>query len=38
MTHLTETLRRESATLLTRAETERLLARVRQSQPSWSKS
>ena len=33
MTHLTETLRRESATLLTRAETERLLARVRQSQP-----
>ena len=33
MTHLTETLRRESATLLTRAETERLLARVRQTQP-----
>jgi len=33
MTHLTEVLRRESATLLTRAETERLLARVRQSQP-----
>ena len=33
MTHLTETLRRESATLLTRAETERLLGRVRQSQP-----
>jgi len=34
MTHLTEVLKRESATLLTRAETERLLARVRQSQPS----
>ncbi|MEO6936633.1 MAG: flagellar biosynthesis protein FlhA [Collimonas sp.] len=34
MTHLTEVLRRESATLLTRAETERLLARVRQGQPS----
>ena len=33
MTHLTETLRRESATLLTRAETERLLARVRETQP-----
>ena len=33
MTHLTEVLKRESATLLTRAETERLLARVRQSQP-----
>jgi flagellar biosynthesis protein FlhA len=33
MTHLTEVLRRESASLLTRAETERLLARVRQSQP-----
>ena len=33
MTHLTETLRRESATLLTRAETDRLLARVRQGQP-----
>jgi flagellar biosynthesis protein FlhA len=33
MTHLTETLRRESATLLTRAETERMLDRVRQSQP-----
>jgi flagellar biosynthesis protein FlhA len=33
MTHLTEVLRRESATLLTRSETERLLARVRQSQP-----
>jgi flagellar biosynthesis protein FlhA len=34
MTHLTEVLRRESATLLTRSEVERLLARVRQSQPS----
>ncbi|HVZ46132.1 MAG TPA: flagellar biosynthesis protein FlhA [Ramlibacter sp.] len=33
MTHLTEVLKRESATLLTRAETDRLLARVRQSQP-----
>jgi flagellar biosynthesis protein FlhA len=33
MTHLTEVLRRESATLLTRAETDRLLARVRESQP-----
>ncbi|HRI55570.1 MAG TPA: flagellar biosynthesis protein FlhA [Anaerolineae bacterium] len=33
MTHLTEVLRRESATLLTREGTERLLARVRQSQP-----
>jgi flagellar biosynthesis protein FlhA len=33
MTHLTEVLRRESATLLTRVETEKLLARVRQSQP-----
>jgi flagellar biosynthesis protein FlhA len=33
LTHLSEVLRRESATLLTRAETERLLARVRQSQP-----
>jgi flagellar biosynthesis protein FlhA len=33
MTHLTEVLRRESATLLTRGETERLLARVRESQP-----
>jgi flagellar biosynthesis protein FlhA len=32
MTHLTETLRRESATLLTRAETERILARVRKTQ------
>ena len=34
MTHLTEVLRREAATLLTRAETDRLLARVRQNQPS----
>jgi flagellar biosynthesis protein FlhA len=33
MTHLTEVLRRESSTLLTRAETDRLLARVRQNQP-----
>lgn len=33
MTHLTEVLRRDSATLLTRAETDRLLARVRQGQP-----
>lgn len=33
MTHLTETLRRESATLLTRAETDRWLGRVRDSQP-----
>lgn len=33
MTHLTEVLRRESAMLLTRAETDRLLARVRQGQP-----
>jgi flagellar biosynthesis protein FlhA len=33
MTHLTEVLRRESATLLTRAETERLLDRVRKTQP-----
>jgi flagellar biosynthesis protein FlhA len=33
MTHLTEVLRRESAALLTRAETDRLLGRVRQSQP-----
>lgn len=31
MTHLSEVLRRESPTLLTRAETDRLLARVRQS-------
>jgi flagellar biosynthesis protein FlhA len=34
MTHLTEVLRRESAALLTRAETERLLDRVRKTQPS----
>jgi flagellar biosynthesis protein FlhA len=34
MTHLTEVLRREAATLLTRAETDRLLSRVRQTQPS----
>ncbi|SEK93367.1 flagellar biosynthesis protein FlhA [Roseateles sp. YR242] len=34
ITHLTEVLRRESATLLTRQEVDRLLARVRQSQPS----
>jgi flagellar biosynthesis protein FlhA len=33
MTHLTEVLRREAARLLTRAETDRLLARVRQAQP-----
>lgn len=33
LTHLTEILRRESATLLTRAEAERLLARVRDSHP-----
>ena len=33
MTHLTETLKREAPTLLTRAETEKLLARVRESQP-----
>jgi len=33
MTHLTEVLRRESAALLTRAETDKLLARVRQAQP-----
>jgi flagellar biosynthesis protein FlhA len=33
LTHLTEVLRRESATLLTRAETDKLLARVRQTQP-----
>lgn len=32
MTHLTEVLRRESSSLLTRAETDRLLARVRESQ------
>jgi flagellar biosynthesis protein FlhA len=34
MTHLTEVLRRESAALLTRAETDKLINRVRQSQPS----
>jgi flagellar biosynthesis protein FlhA len=33
MTHLMEVLRRESATLLTRADTEQLLNRVRNSQP-----
>jgi flagellar biosynthesis protein FlhA len=33
MTHLSEVLQREAATLLTRAETDRLLARVRQTQP-----
>ena len=33
MTHLTEVLRRESDALLTRAETDRLLARVRKNQP-----
>jgi flagellar biosynthesis protein FlhA len=33
MTHLTEVLRREAATLLTRAETDKLLARVRLIQP-----
>lgn len=33
MTHLTEVLRRESVTLLTRAETDKLLERVRQAQP-----
>ena len=33
LTHVTEVLRRESSTLLTRAETERLLQRVRQTQP-----
>jgi flagellar biosynthesis protein FlhA len=33
ITHLTEVLRREASTLLTRAETDRLLARVRKSQP-----
>jgi flagellar biosynthesis protein FlhA len=33
LTHLNEVLRRESATLLTRSETEKLLARVRKSQP-----
>jgi len=34
MTHLTEVLRRESASLLTRAEVERILAKTRQTQPS----
>jgi flagellar biosynthesis protein FlhA len=34
LTHLTEVLHRESSTLLTRAETDRVLARVRQTQPS----
>ena len=33
MTHLSETLRQQAATLLTRAETDKLLERVRQSQP-----
>jgi flagellar biosynthesis protein FlhA len=33
LTHLTEVLRRESASLLSRAETDKLLARVRQAQP-----
>ncbi|MFT4171314.1 MAG: flagellar biosynthesis protein FlhA [Rhodocyclaceae bacterium] len=33
VTHLTEVLRRNSATLLTRSETERLLNSIRQSQP-----
>ncbi|WP_096725628.1 flagellar biosynthesis protein FlhA [Paraburkholderia acidicola] len=33
LTHLTEVLRRESATLLTRTETDKLLGTVRQSQP-----
>lgn len=33
LTHLTEILRRESATLLMRGDTERLLARVRESHP-----
>jgi len=33
LTHLTEVLRRESAVLLSRAEVDRLLERVRQSQP-----
>ena len=34
MTHLTEVLRRESATLLTRVETDRILARVREQNAS----
>ena len=33
MTHLSETLRQQAATLLTRAEADKLLERVRQSQP-----
>lgn len=33
LTHLTEILRRESAVLLTRSDTERLLARVRETHP-----
>jgi flagellar biosynthesis protein FlhA len=33
MTHLSETLRQQAAALLTRAETDKLLQRVRQSQP-----
>ncbi len=33
MTHLTEVIRRESASLLTRGETDKLLGRVRQAQP-----
>ena len=33
MTHLTEVLRREASTLLTRAETDKLLERIRQVQP-----
>jgi flagellar biosynthesis protein FlhA len=34
MTHLTEVIRRESGSLLSRPETDKLLARIRQSQPS----
>lgn len=34
LTHLTEVLRRESASLLTRSQTEKLLTRVRETQPS----
>ena len=33
MTHLTEVIRREAASLLTRSETDKLLARVRHAQP-----
>jgi flagellar biosynthesis protein FlhA len=33
LTHLTEVLKQHAATLLTRAETERILARVRQAEP-----